>query len=691
MLSACRRRLTGRRFTIAHLSDLHCGGQYFVPGLLERAISEINDLEPDIVVCSGDLTTFGFKHEYEQARRYLDKVACESIVVIPGNHDSRNVGYVHFEELFGERNSVLRVGPATVVAVDSTEPDLDHGQIGRGRYRWIEEQFAQQESELRIFVCHHHLLPVPGTGRERNVVYDAGDAIECLQRAGVHLVLSGHKHVPYAWKLENLFVVNTGTVSSLRLRGNTRPCYNVIEVVREPRRRLAQAPVPRTGADHPVLDRHLRVREVHGADRGRGDDPLVTRALALIDGEHYAPVVRDALEELPYEFVAAHLVGGTEKLRGDEDYGVVARRRSRRARSPSTGRSSSSTSRTSRCSARRSASGSRAACSPPGLPYVGADFRFDPPELEPFPLPSIAIIGTGKRVGKTAVTAHAARLLRARPGRRRRRDGTRRAARARGGEGRARRRRACSSSRAPGGTPPPTTSRPRRSPASRPSAAAAAAAGSPGRSPSRTSTRARSSRSSSRPDLVLFDGSGAAIPPVETSRRVLVVGAATDRDVATGYLNALPAPRLRPRRPDDGRSGLRLGGAARRGGRARAARAGDDAPAAPGRAGRGATVAFFSTAPEAAHDARRHLRDEHGADVVHVSGSLADRTKLREELEHVDAEVFLVELKAAAIDVVAEAARERGVDVVLAGNDVLSVDGQDLDAELLRLAPRRRL
>ena len=118
----------------------------------------------------------------------------------------------------------------TVVAVDSTEPDLDHGQIGRGRYRWIEEQFGAPRRRLRIFVLHHHLLPVPGTGRERNIVYDAGDCIECLQRAGVDLVLSGHKHVPYAWRLENLFVVNAGTVSSLRLRGKTRPCYNVIEV-----------------------------------------------------------------------------------------------------------------------------------------------------------------------------------------------------------------------------------------------------------------------------------------------------------------------------------------------------------------------------------------------------------------------------------------------------------------------------
>ena len=81
-----------------------------------------------------------------------------------------------------------------------------------------------------MFAVHHHLLPVPGTGRERNVVYDAGDAIECLQRSHVDLVLSGHKHVPYAWRLEDLFVVNAGTVSTLRLRGKTRPCYNVIEV-----------------------------------------------------------------------------------------------------------------------------------------------------------------------------------------------------------------------------------------------------------------------------------------------------------------------------------------------------------------------------------------------------------------------------------------------------------------------------
>ena len=156
---------------------------------------------------------------------------CDAFVVVPGNHDARNVGYVHFEDLFGERSSVLRKDGVTVVAVDSTEPDLDHGQIGRGRYSWIEavRRRAVRSPRLRA-------APSPAArarnGAERNVVYDAGDAIECLLRAGVHLVLSGHKHVPYAWRREPLrrqhgdgfFASIAGTDKALlQRRGGQRP------------------------------------------------------------------------------------------------------------------------------------------------------------------------------------------------------------------------------------------------------------------------------------------------------------------------------------------------------------------------------------------------------------------------------------------------------------------------------------
>jgi 3',5'-cyclic-AMP phosphodiesterase len=217
------------RLTLVHISDLHAGSPYFVANLMDRAIVEINEMQPHAVLVTGDLTEMGFRQEYLLAKSYLDRLECPRVLVIPGNHDSRNVGYVHFEELFGPRHNVYRGEGLTVVGVDSTEPDLDHGHIGRARYAWLEEQY-EPPARLRVFMLHHHLLPVPGTGRERNVVYDAGDVLEVLQRCGVDLVLSGHKHVPYAWRLEDIFVVNTGTTCSLRLRGHIKPCYNLIEI-----------------------------------------------------------------------------------------------------------------------------------------------------------------------------------------------------------------------------------------------------------------------------------------------------------------------------------------------------------------------------------------------------------------------------------------------------------------------------
>lgn len=409
------------------------------------------------------------------------------------------------------------------------------------------------------------------------------------------------------------------------------------------------------------------------------------RALALIDGEHYAPVVKAALEELPYDFVAAHVVGGTEKLRDDADYGVevvddleaaLAEHRPEvvvdLSDEPVLG------------PRERFRLASRVLVA--GLPYVGADFRFDPPELEPFPLPSIGIVGTGKRVGKTAITAHAARLY-------------------------ARDRKVVVVAMGRGGPPEPEVanvapdidallqlSRSGRHAASDYLETAALAgvvtvgchrcggglAGTVSTSNVHEGARLAVELG---PDLVVFDGSGAALPPIATSRRILVVNAQQDPDVVTGYLNEyrhLVSDLVILTMAERGSGWEELHG-----------RALSLAPKViattlrpkPAEAIEGRTVAFFSTAPESAHKVfATHLRDEYGADVVHVSGSLSDRATLRTELESVEAEVFLVELKAAAVDVVAEAAGERGVDVVLAGSDVLTADGEDLDAELLRLA-----
>src|SRR5262245_43315654 len=173
---------------------------------------------------------------------------------------------------------------------------------------------------------------------------------------------------------------------------------------------LASSPLPRGGADHPVLHRDVRVREVHRPDREGGDDERMRRAVAIVDGEHYPPVVRQALEELDDLVVAAVLIGGTEKLRGGEGYGVPLEpsvESAVREHGPDVVIDLSD--EPVLTPPDRLALASRVLAL--GLPYEGPDFRFEPPRFEPVGLPSVAVIGTGKRVGKTAVTGHVARRL----------------------------------------------------------------------------------------------------------------------------------------------------------------------------------------------------------------------------------------------------------------------------------------
>jgi cyclic 2,3-diphosphoglycerate synthase len=199
------------------------------------------------------------------------------------------------------------------------------------------------------------------------------------------------------------------------------------------------------------------------------------------------------------------------------------------------------------------------------------------------------------------------------------------------------------------------------------------------------------------PDLVLLEASGATIPPVEAGRRIMVAGAHQDTEILSGYLGPyrlfLSDLVILTMCEEPLASEAQIDAM-------RAAVAEVD-PALPVIATvlrprpvepvAGRRVAFFSTAPGAIHDRlREHLEREHGAEVVLVSGNLARRDELRGDLDSsaaAEAEVYLVEIKAAAIDVVAETAETRGIHVAFADNTVLPLPGEpDLDGRVRALA-----
>ena len=217
-------------FLIAHVSDLHVNAPEFMPEKIVTCIDEVNDLSPDLVAVTGDITNSGYEKEYKKAKEYIDEFQARTIV-IPGNHDTRETGYTYYEEYFGEANQFVDLGPVTVIGVDSTLPDNDEGWMGRERVTWLNENLEKvREKEFRVVLVHHHLIPVPGTGMERNELIDAGDVLSTLINNKVNLALCGHRHVPYTWKLENLMVITSGTACTGYVRARIPQAYFIISV-----------------------------------------------------------------------------------------------------------------------------------------------------------------------------------------------------------------------------------------------------------------------------------------------------------------------------------------------------------------------------------------------------------------------------------------------------------------------------
>ncbi|MBN1762063.1 MAG: metallophosphoesterase [Methanomicrobia archaeon] len=213
---------------IVHLSDIHAGGSHFLPDLAENVIDTINKLKPDILVVTGDLTDNGYTSEFEEAKGYIERLACDLKVIIPGNHDAKNVGYLGFEEFFGALVKVERSEGITVVGIDSTQPDLDEGHVGRELYAWLEQSL--DTDDFKVVALHHHIIPVPKTGRERNILTDAGDVLELLMRYNVDLVLCGHRHVPWIWDLNGMIIANAGTACADRVKWGIPQSFNLFEL-----------------------------------------------------------------------------------------------------------------------------------------------------------------------------------------------------------------------------------------------------------------------------------------------------------------------------------------------------------------------------------------------------------------------------------------------------------------------------
>lgn len=221
---------------IAHISDLHVSKNDFNESAFLKAVDEINALKPDMIILTGDLTNNGYYNQFLRAKEYLQMFEAP-LFAIPGNHDAKNLGYQTFQEIIGESSWKLTKDDENIVVLglDSTSPDLSEGNIGRLQQVWMENELdkCMLNNDFSIVAMHHHVIPIPRTGRERNILSDSGDILESLVNHDVDIVICGHKHVSHLWRMEDTLFVNAGSLSSYKLRGKDVNSYNTIQITED--------------------------------------------------------------------------------------------------------------------------------------------------------------------------------------------------------------------------------------------------------------------------------------------------------------------------------------------------------------------------------------------------------------------------------------------------------------------------
>lgn len=248
---------------IIQISDLHIGG-LFKQTSFDLLVDEINnELKPDVLIISGDLTDEGVYFQYEKAKKEISRFLCKNVIVFPGNHDYRHTGYLLFPQFFpnnGEsrgskvytylhpENPQLRI---MVTTVGTAVADRDEGEVGDSQNLWLNKVLKEFEKidekddksapgdaslkdTIKIVAMHHHLIAIPDTGYTNVVgISDAGDVLRTCLANNVDLVICGHKHRPWLWDFGHMKIAYAGTASSWRYRGVFEDTYNIIDLNRD--------------------------------------------------------------------------------------------------------------------------------------------------------------------------------------------------------------------------------------------------------------------------------------------------------------------------------------------------------------------------------------------------------------------------------------------------------------------------
>jgi len=184
-----------------HVSDLHAG-RHEAPGLAEALAALVDEVGPELVIATGDLSHRGRPDQLDRARRLLDGLGAP-LLGVPGNHDipysfpaRLTRPWAEFERAFGTVDPVYRSDSLVVCGLSSVRPWRHQGgRLSPARLTSIATVLAEAPpGALRVVALHHHLAGAPWRTSRKFPLKQRDDVLRTLAAAGAELVLGGHIH-----------------------------------------------------------------------------------------------------------------------------------------------------------------------------------------------------------------------------------------------------------------------------------------------------------------------------------------------------------------------------------------------------------------------------------------------------------------------------------------------------------------